>query len=663
MKSINFKWLYLILVFFILAQKAPAQERLALVIGNAAYQDDRDLKNPVNDAKDLAAVLRQLGFKVTHKQNLNLKNMKKAIIQFGEELRQSTGVGLFYFSGHGVQHNGANYLMPIGAMRFLSTAEHLPYETVNAGYVLATMKAAQNELNIVILDACRNNPFKSLFKGEMISPDGLLAPQTPSGFLIAYATAAGKVAKDGKGRNSPYVMHLIREMQNPNVLIEQMLKQVRVAVKKETNGMQEPAYYAAIDQDFSFKPGGRIPCSECSQLLRVCERHFQANRLTTGEGGTALACYKQVLEKDPSNVEALAGLDKIEARYVMWTERALSQNKLNKAKQYLESLRKVKPESPKLAALEQIVYPKPPTPEPVTPSLLPSFFETIGEISSGLMQSIVSVWQFILVAVIVIALIWLGWQKNWLGEVIAWGRASVPEQKQARLLSALNPLDYFRLLWWVLVMPQQLIAYRKKFGEKDEMRVGKWLASTLMWLPLLMPSLALGLEWLPHSDKAWLPETYLWISAGLVGCWLLARWLFFEEIMFGVAFGVAFDVAFGVVGVAVDVAVGVTVGVTLIMAFIVAFIVALVVGKVVDKVAVGVVFVVPLVAGYVAGYVAVGVAFLVTFLVTFFVAGIVKESLKTGTPSWLARLAFLLLIAAHLFLIYYCFLGGWRLFV
>jgi hypothetical protein len=538
--------------------------------------------------------------------------------------------------------------------------------------------------------------------------------------------------------------------------------------------MQEPAYYAAIDQNFSFKLGGSIPCSECSQLLRVCERHFQANRLTTGEGGTALACYKLVLEKDSSNAEALAGLDQIEARYVMWAERALSLGRLNKAKQYLEGLRKVKPESPKLAALEQIVYPKPPTPEPVTPSPepvtpspspepvtpfpSPSFFETIGEISTGLIHSIVSVWQVILVTVIIIPLIWLGWQQNWLGEVIAWGQASTPKQKQAQQqaedqvrnrrkkqaearrqaaleidkqawqmacqvdtiasyqkylngntfkqfeneaekrllalkklakLSTLNPLDYLRLLWWVLVMPQQLIAYRKKFGEEDDRRVGKWLVSTLTWLPLLMPSLALGLEWLPHSYKA-LPETYLWISAGLVGFWLLAGWLedLDEDWYIGVLFVLITIMSFICTVFLVDsvesfmgnykankanfTAVGMAIFVANCMAFVVAsrvesFMASSVAGSVAFLIwATFILWIITMFLADIVASLVLLVMFLVTFLiplVMFLVIGITEESLKTGTPFWLARLAFLLLIAAHLFLIYYCFLGGWRLFV
>ena len=219
-------------------------------------------------------------------------------------------------------------------------------------------------------------------------------------------------------------------------------------------------------------------------------------------------------------------------------------------------------------------------------------------------------------------------------------------------------------------MPQQLIDYREKFGEGDDRRVGKWLVSTLTCLPLLIPSLTLGLEWLPHSNNMWLPETYLWMSAELVGCWLLVGWLgnwdqdwvfimvgdsVANFVIFVVAFVVAFDVSSGVssgvmnvvmnvvaLGVVFGATSGVTSGVANFMAFVVAF---------------GVTF------GIVLSGVTSGVANIVAFVVAFGVANFVEESLETGAHSWLARFVFLQLIAAHLFLIYYCFLGGWRLFV
>jgi formylglycine-generating enzyme required for sulfatase activity len=226
-------------------------QRLALLIGNSAYRGNASLTNPVNDAKDLAKVLRRLGFKVMLRQNLNQQKMEAVINQFGEKLRQNKGVGLFYFSGHGVQHNGENYLIPIGASRTLSNAEQLRYKAVPAGYALATMKAADNKANFIFLDACRNSPFKSWFKGEMAAP-GLASMPTVPGALIAYAASPGGVAANGEGRNSPYVKHLIRWIQQPNLSINQVLRKVRHAVRKETYGVQSPGYYDELNDDFFF---------------------------------------------------------------------------------------------------------------------------------------------------------------------------------------------------------------------------------------------------------------------------------------------------------------------------------------------------------------------------------------------------------------------------
>jgi serine/threonine protein kinase len=253
-------------------------------------------------------------------------------------------------------------------------------------------------------------------------------------------------------------------------------------------------------------------------------------------------------------------------------------------------------------------------------------------------------------------------------------------------LSALNPLDYLRLLWWVLVMPQDLKTYRNRFGDEDERRVGKWLVSTLTWLPLLMLTLALGLELIPHTADAWIPEVYLSLTAVLLFGWLLTGLFgnsendmddmafFFSLVVAsgvasvvtaGVAFGVTFVVAFGVAGgmafgvVAVGVTAGVAWGVLGGMAFgPVAFVGAFVVAFGMEF---GMEFVVEFgVAVVVAVVVVVGVAFLgvtagVAFVVAFVVAGgmiaAIEKSIENGTPSWIARLAFLLLIISHLFLI------------
>jgi len=176
--------------------------------------------------------------------------METAIQEFGEKLRKG-GTGLFYFAGHGAQYQGENYLFPIGAMRSVTVAQHLRHRTMSVGYILATMEGAKNNLNIVILDACRNNPFaRSLFRG-VDSPEGLALLEVPSGTLIAYATRPNKTALDSTGgRNSPYVKHLKRELLKPGISILKALTNVRVAVKKETKNRQAPGFYSELDREF-----------------------------------------------------------------------------------------------------------------------------------------------------------------------------------------------------------------------------------------------------------------------------------------------------------------------------------------------------------------------------------------------------------------------------
>jgi len=213
--------------------------------------------------------------------------------------------------------------------------------------------------------------------------------------------------------------------------------------------------------------------------------------------------------------------------------------------------------------------------------------------------------------------------------------------KHFKRLFYLNPLDHIRLLWWVLVMPQQLQAYRQTFGEEDENQIGKWLVSTLTWWPLLMPTLASGLELLLPSADNWPPDAYMLFSVLLVGCWLLTGRLGNEgmgSVMSNVAFGVVFSVVFGV-----------TYAVAIVTAFIV-------VTGVMTDIAFGVAFVVAyVITFYVAYVVAIGVAFSVKDAVT--------NSLEIGTPQPLARFAFLLLVVTYLFLIWFCFLGGERVLI
>jgi len=243
-------------------QQSHPNQRVALIIGNGAYYNKEDvLPNPPNDADDMAKVLEQVGFEVMLFKNISLEAMENAIKEFGEKLNKG-GTGLFYFAGHGVQYQGDNYLFPIGAMGSVSAAEHLRYKTVNVNYILGTMAAARNNLNVVILDACRNNPFaRSLFSKRGIkNRKGLALMDVPSGTLIAYATRPNKTALDGTGgRNSPYVKHLKVELLKPGLSILKVLTNVRVAVKKETKNRQAPGFYSELDKEFCFvAPCGQV---------------------------------------------------------------------------------------------------------------------------------------------------------------------------------------------------------------------------------------------------------------------------------------------------------------------------------------------------------------------------------------------------------------------
>ena len=229
-----------------------ARPRLALVVGNARYRHER-LRNSVNDARDIAAKLRGLGFEVMSGFNLNRRQMFDLLRQFRARLSETGGVGLFYFAGHGAQFRGKNYLLPLGAG--IEFAHHLETDAVPAERILADMDTAGNEMNIFILDACRNNPFpRALSRGV---PRGL-AGMDPSGqavgTYIAYATGQGRVANDGSGRNSPFAESFLAALDRPGLEIDMLFRQVRRSVKRVTQGAQVPWSESSLTSGFYFSP-------------------------------------------------------------------------------------------------------------------------------------------------------------------------------------------------------------------------------------------------------------------------------------------------------------------------------------------------------------------------------------------------------------------------
>ncbi len=217
-------------------QRRPAdlKKRTALIIGNSSYKDS-PLANPVHDARDMAAVLKQLGFDVIVKTNADKRTMKKAINNFARKLQKSQ-VGLFYYAGHGMQVNGANYLIPVAAD--VQSESDIEYEAVHAGRVIGKMRReAGNTLNIVILDACRNNPFKRSFRS---SRSGLARMDAPIGTIIAYSTSPGSVAADGSGRNGLFTGALLKSFQQPGLTIQEALNRAGMEVMQESHRQQVP---------------------------------------------------------------------------------------------------------------------------------------------------------------------------------------------------------------------------------------------------------------------------------------------------------------------------------------------------------------------------------------------------------------------------------------
>jgi hypothetical protein len=229
-------------------KKTTAENRVALIIGNGNYPT-MPLKNPVNDANAIAKELRNLGFEVISFTDMNQNDMKKQIRTFGEKLAAKGGVGLFYFAGHGIQLNGENYLVPVDAK--IEKEQDVELEAVSLKRILGEMDYARNDMNIVILDACRNNPFARSWRSTGNS--GLATTTAPQGTFIAYATAPGSVAADGEGQNGLYTQELLKALNVSNIKIEDVFKTVRNNVYQKSNKQQVPWENSSIFGDFYFK--------------------------------------------------------------------------------------------------------------------------------------------------------------------------------------------------------------------------------------------------------------------------------------------------------------------------------------------------------------------------------------------------------------------------
>lgn len=228
-----------------LRSEGATEKRVALVIGNKTYKVG-PLQNPENDANDLTALLTRKKFEVIKVIDGSKLEMREAIKTFNKKVADGA-IGLFYYSGHGVQVEGENYLVPIDAN--IEYKEEVPDECIGVSTILRYMEASNNKLNIMILDACRNSPFKSFSRsGEK----GMLRMEAPVGSFVAYSTAPGMTASDGNGRNGLYTSKLMKYLDVPGLKIEEVFKQVRIEVSKESNNSQIPWESNSLMGDFYF---------------------------------------------------------------------------------------------------------------------------------------------------------------------------------------------------------------------------------------------------------------------------------------------------------------------------------------------------------------------------------------------------------------------------
>lgn len=289
MKQYLFVFLYYIFAFTVCGQNNSSrgiakpivptgtERRLALVVGNKDYfRPDARLQNPLNDANDIATTLEALGFDVIKRTDLSLSNFKKVVDEFGTRLA-NYDVALFYYSGHGVQFNGENYLVPIDAtLQTLSDAED---DCLRLGRIMGKMKAANIKNNLVFLDACRNNPFHTT-RGT--AQKGLIIPNNPAGSIVVFATEEGSTADDNvKDRNGLFTSELLRHLPIPNLSLSDIVLRTRQGVYERSGQTQLPSDYNKMLGAFHFvKRDNQALEKEYSELINSAVGAVNKNNRT-----------------------------------------------------------------------------------------------------------------------------------------------------------------------------------------------------------------------------------------------------------------------------------------------------------------------------------------------------------------------------------------------
>lgn len=285
----GYVWLHLLVILTSMTCAWGQAKRIALIIGNSNYEHTSSLTNPVNDARLVQSVLKSSGFETNFYINTNLKQMRRAISQLSRRVRElgNETTVVFYYAGHGVQVGQSNYLIPTDAQ--IASEGDVSIEGLNVAYLLESLSDARAGVNIVILDACRNNPYKTTFRS---AGRGLARIDGPPGFLIAFSTDPGRVATDGpEGGNSPYTSSLATSLSTPGLKIEEAFKRVRKEVYNQTKGAQVPwetssllsEFYLAggspgkpLQRDQAFNDVARAKVAVAEELARASKEAAQA---------------------------------------------------------------------------------------------------------------------------------------------------------------------------------------------------------------------------------------------------------------------------------------------------------------------------------------------------------------------------------------------------
>ncbi len=312
-----------ILTFFCISALSfsafASSNRVALIIGNSAYKS-APLANPANDANDMSIALKRLGFDVIKKVNADKRQMKTAINKFYKGLRKSE-ICLFYYAGHGMQIDNANYLIPVKSN--IESESDVQFESIHAGRVLGKMREAGNRLNIVILDTCRDNPFKRSFR---TGAKGLAEMDAPKGFIIVYATSTGSLAEDGNDRNGTYTGNLLENIERSDLTVQQVFNETGRGVMAETGDRQIP-WMSSTPVDEFYLAGGSVivtkPQASDTGSLKVKSTPRGAQIYLNGKSrGTAPKTFSNLSPGTYKVKAALSGYNAEEKRIRVNTGRA-----------------------------------------------------------------------------------------------------------------------------------------------------------------------------------------------------------------------------------------------------------------------------------------------------------------------------------------------------